>query len=237
MFSESGPKKSDGLQYSPELARAYVEQRERFNETDIALFTILESVGVKDKRVLDLGCGDGSHALRIKEIGAAQVVGVDINKEMIDLATTKSMNTPGVSFVVADGRKLPLENVSVDVVVSNYVIQYFTNTKEVFGEIARVLKERGYFVGTINIMSVDEGYEYLYNQSVPIRLGQGKDSVIVRHLIKSRQEIYGAIKEFGLSIVTEQELVHPNSTVDDSFPDKEHVTKHAIILTLQKISL
>ncbi len=222
------------MKYSPELATNYSQKREQFNETDKVLVGALESVGVQGKEIVDLGCGDGRHARLIKEMGAAHVVGVDVNEKMVELAQEKSAKNPDVAFFVADGRSLPVENSSTDIVISNFVIHYFPNAKEIFGEISRVLKDKGYFIGTFNITDVEESFEHLNNQPMPIRLGQGEGSIVVQNLIKSRQEIETAIAESGFTIKEEQELDHPNSTIDDSFPDKSHLQKHAVMMVLQK---
>ena len=222
------------MKYSPELATDYSQKREQFNETDKVLVGALESVGVQDKEIVDLGCGDGRHARLIKEMGAAHVVGVDVNEKMIELAKEKSAENPDVTFFVADGRNLPAEDSSTDIVVSNFVVHYFPDAKEIFGEIGRVLKDEGYFIGTFNITDVEEGFEHLHNQPMPIRLGQGEGSIVVQNLIKSRQEIEAAIVESGFTIKEEQELDHPNSTIDDSYPDKSRLQKHAVMMVLQK---
>lgn len=222
------------MKYSPELVIDYSKKREQFNETDRVLFGALESVGVKNKNIIDLGCGDGSHARLIKEMGAAHVTGVDVNEKMIDLAKEKSAENPHVAFFVADGRNLPVENNSTDIVVSNFVVHYFPDAKEIFGEISRVLKDDGYFIGTFNVTDVEEGFEHLHNLPMPIRLGKGEDSIVVQNLIKSRQEIEAAIAKSGFAIKKEQELTHPMATIDDSFPDKPHLHKHAVMVILQK---
>ena len=222
------------MKYSPELATDYTHRREQFNETDNQLFEALESVGVKDKEVLDIGCGDGRHARRIKEMGAIHVIGIDINETMIALAREKTVNNPDVTFMVAEGTQIPADDNSKDIVVSNFVIHYFPDASKIFGEISRVLKSGGHFIGTFNITDVEAGYEYLHNTAMPIRLGQGDASIVVQNLIKSRQEIEAAITSAGLTIEQEKELDHPNATVDDSFPEKGHIHKHAVMMVIQK---
>lgn len=134
-------------------------------------------------------------------MGAAHVIGVDVNEKMIELAEEKSAENSGVAFFVADGRSLPVEGDSTDVVVSNFVVHYFPEAKEIFNEISRVLKNDGYFIGTFNITDIENGFEHLYNQSMPIRLGQGEDSIVVQNLIKSREEIDVAIIGSGFTVL------------------------------------
>ena len=223
------------MHYSPELAKGYSNTREKFNETDKDLVSALETVGVQDKEIVDLGCGDGRHTRLIKEMGAQKVIGIDVNEKMIELAKEKNKNQ-NVEYFVSDGRDIPVEDFSQDIVVSNFVVHYFHNSQEIFNEISRVLKQNGYFIGTFNITDVQEGSESLFNTEMPIRLGQGEQSIVVQNLIKSQDEIEEAILNAGLVIKEEKELEHPNAVVDDSFPDKDKIKKRAVMMVLQKIN-
>ena len=224
------------MKYTAELANAYVEKKAEFNETDQLLIECLREVDVKNKAVIDIGCGAGGHAKLIKQMGASKVVGIDVNERMIALAQSSQGDGSEIDFMVADGKNLPVESGSMDVVFTNFVIHYFPSAIEIFQEIGRVLKSKGHVIATFNITDVEAGFEYLYNQTMPIRLGKGADAIVVQNLIKSRLEIEQAIKEAGFDVVREQELDHPNAIVDDSFPNKTHIHKHAVLLVLQKQS-
>ncbi|MBP9762004.1 methyltransferase domain-containing protein [Patescibacteria group bacterium] len=222
------------MKYTPELVTAYVEKRADFNETDRALIECLKEVDVKNKAVIDIGCGGGNHARLIKAMGASRVVGVDVNEKMIALAKSSGHEGSGVEFMVADGKNLPIESGSIDVVFTNFVVHYFASAKKIFQEMARVLKVGGHVIATFNITDVDLGFEHLYNQAMPIRLGRGEDTIVVQNLMKARAEIEEAMKESGLAVLEERELDHPNAVVDDSFADKEHIRKHAVLFVSQK---
>jgi ubiquinone/menaquinone biosynthesis C-methylase UbiE len=218
------------IHYSPDLARKYAEHRDQYNETDKALFDGLVTIAVEGKDVLDLGCGDGRHAEMIKGMGAKSVSGIDVNETMIELAKKRRR----VSFQVASGDNLPFKDASFDMVFSNFVLHYFKDTFRVIAEVARVLRPGGHFVGTFNITDVEKGHEGLFNTEMPIRLGKDDRSVIVRNLIKSRSEIMSAIDAAGLTVRHEEELDHPNATVDDSFEHKSRIQKHAVMMVLEK---
>lgn len=222
------------MTYSSEQVNKYSALKEKFNETDKDLFGRLESIGVIDKEVLDVGCGDGRQALLVKDMGAKHLTGIDISEKMIKLAKEKAKNVDAVEFLVANGSDMPLKDESVDIVFSNFVIHYFSDSQRVFAEIARVLKKEGYFIGTFNITDVDEGFNHLYNTNMPIRLGRGNESVVVENLIKSKEEIEKAISEAGFIIEEKSELDHPNAVVDDSYKDRVHIKKHAMLFVLKK---
>ena len=66
-----------------------------------ALFSMMPDL--KDKAVLDLGCGFGEHCKRFVESGAKKVVGIDISEKMLEIAKIeKNLIIPYfLSFVVA----------------------------------------------------------------------------------------------------------------------------------------
>ena len=49
-----------------------------------AIYSVLPDL--KDKKVLDLGCGSGNNCIKAVELGANYVLGTDVSKNMIELA-------------------------------------------------------------------------------------------------------------------------------------------------------
>lgn len=97
--------------------------------------------------VLDLGCGGGLDVfLAAQRVGAkGKVIGVDKTRKVIHQARTNARagKYTNVEFQVADMEKLPFPDASVDVVISNCVINHSTDKRRVFGEAYRVLKPGG----------------------------------------------------------------------------------------------
>src|SRR4051794_33819519 len=69
----------------------------------------------RGRRVLEIGCGDGSAARWIAQAGAASVVGVDRSQPLIDAARARH-RVQNLDFRVADYGALELEDRSFDVV-------------------------------------------------------------------------------------------------------------------------
>jgi SAM-dependent methyltransferase len=77
-----------------------------------------------DARVLDLACGDGFYARRLKARGAAAVLGVDLSSEMIALARAAERAAPlGCEYVVGDAGALSAVG-PFDLVVAAYLLNY-----------------------------------------------------------------------------------------------------------------
>lgn len=97
--------------------------------------------------VLDLGSGAGFDAfLAAKRVGnTGRVIGVDMTKEMIERAkvNSKKYGYKNVEFKLGDIENLPLENNSIDIIISNCVINLAPNKDKVFSESYRVLKKGG----------------------------------------------------------------------------------------------
>lgn len=97
--------------------------------------------------VLDLGAGGGFDAfLAAKRVGPkGKVYGVDMTAEMISKARNNAAKYgyQNVEFLLGEIEHLPLPNNTVDVIISNCVINLSTNKSNVFNEAFRVLKEGG----------------------------------------------------------------------------------------------
>lgn len=97
--------------------------------------------------VLDLGAGGGFDVfLAAKKVGPnGKVYGVDMTPEMISKARYNASQNgyQNVEFLLGEIEHLPLPNNTVDVIISNCVINLSTNKSDVFNEAFRVLKKGG----------------------------------------------------------------------------------------------
>ncbi|MGE5462682.1 MAG: arsenite methyltransferase [Syntrophothermus sp.] len=97
--------------------------------------------------VLDLGSGAGLDCFfAAKKVGeAGHIIGVDMTPEMIERArsSAKRLNISNVEFRQGLLEDLPVDPESVDVIISNCVINLSPDKAKVFGEAFRVLKPGG----------------------------------------------------------------------------------------------
>ncbi len=97
--------------------------------------------------VLDLGSGAGFDCfLAAKKVGKkGKVIGVDMTPQMIKKAkeNSKKYGYTNVEFKLGEIEKLPVENNSVDVIISNCVINLSPDKSKVFKESHRVLRNGG----------------------------------------------------------------------------------------------
>jgi len=101
--------------------------------------------------VVDLGSGGGLDVfLAAGKVGSTgKAIGIDMTPDMIELATKNAQKGPGgepytnVEFKLGRIDALPLEDASVDVIISNCVINLAPDKSAVFREMFRVLKPGG----------------------------------------------------------------------------------------------
>ena len=150
--------------------------------------------------VLDLGSGAGKDVfLAARKVGdAGRVIGVDMTPEMLSLARSnavKFFNSTGlanVEFHEGKIENLPVEDGSVDVVISNCVINLSPDKPRVFREVYRVLKAGGRMIVS----------DIVLNRPLPEEFKNDADlySACIAGALP-RQEYLAAIKDAGFTQV------------------------------------
>jgi len=102
---------------------------------------------VRDKYVVDIGCGEGFGSNLLKTSGGAKkVIGVDIDAEIIEEAKQKY---PEVDFLVSDGSMTMIPNESADIVIAFDSWHHMDNYDQLPKEVARILHTGGLFIFSV----------------------------------------------------------------------------------------
>ncbi len=99
--------------------------------------------------VLDLGSGAGNDAFVARSLVGenGKVIGIDMTEAMIEKArrNTKALGYSNVEFHLGEIENMPLPDETIDVVISNCVLNLVPDKRRAFSEIKRVLKKGGHF--------------------------------------------------------------------------------------------
>lgn len=114
---------------------------------------------VKGRTVLDIASGSGYGTASLAKT-ATHVTGVDVSKEAIDYAR-ENYSAENIDYKLGDGRNIPLEDTSVDIVVSFETIEHIEDYRFFMSEVKRVLKPDGLFLlSTPNDVEFAEGNHF-----------------------------------------------------------------------------
>ncbi len=134
------------------LVESYSKLKGYQPEADLHLGCGIPTAGSQIKAgdvVLDLGSGAGNDVFVARTLvgETGRVIGVDMTEAMITRATGNNarFGFDNVEFRLGEIENLPVETGTIDVVISNCVLNLVPNKEKAFAEIYRVLKPRGCF--------------------------------------------------------------------------------------------
>ncbi len=124
----------------------YTGEAQRLQRTKMKLQQI-QSMGLSltNKKVLDVGCGEGTTLEHLSVEHGCTGYGIDISPSAIELARQRHPNNH-IYFRVGDGRDIPFPNGSFDIVFSWGVLEHAKNFQQSFAEARRVLRPGGMLV-------------------------------------------------------------------------------------------
>lgn len=149
---------------------------------------------VRNKVALDLACGSGRYVSILHERGAANVIGLDLSREMLAAAPS-----PQKKLLQGDLCALPLASAAFDLVVCGLAVGHVENLHSVIAEAGRVLKAGGEF-----LYSDFHPFGALAGWQRTFRDKNGKEYA-VRHFTHWYEDHLAACRAAGLEITAVRE--------------------------------
>ncbi len=135
------------------MAESYSGQQGYVAEADLGLgcgIPTQHAAIQPGETVLDLGSGAGNDVFVARSLvgESGYVIGVDMTTEMVEQANRnkQKLGFDNVDFRLGEIEALPVDDNSIDLVISNCVLNLVPDKHAAFSEITRVLKEGGRFV-------------------------------------------------------------------------------------------
>ena len=158
----------------------------------------------KNKTILDFGCGHGSLAIEIANLGAQKVIGVDLNNDLINFAKENlDENFPAlknkVEFEVVDLLKTDKFK-EVDYIVAKDTFEHSSNLDKILQKFHQILKKDGMvlagFGPLYNFYNGDHGRTEVYLPWFHIII---PEKILINRLNKKYKKNLRKIEDLGLS--------------------------------------
>lgn len=165
---------------------------------------------LKDKNILDMGCGSGRFTIALAQLGAKMVTGIDLGKTGINIGTkiSEKLNLKNIKFLEGNVVSLPFEDESFDFVFSKGVLHHTGHLEKCLDEYYRVLKKGG------------KGFLYLY----------GSGGIFWNSRIKMREVMKLIPMNYAVNVLNILGMPSQRYVFADSWyvPIEEHVERQRL---------
>jgi toxoflavin synthase len=132
------------------ISKQYQKAKQQPWRWAVETYSLMNLVGeLAGKSVVDVACGEGFFTRKLRQAGAAQVLGLDISERMIELAREQEAAEPlGIEYAVEDARADQPRR-ELDLAVAAWLLVYAHNREELAQMcrgLARLVKPGGRFV-------------------------------------------------------------------------------------------
>lgn len=174
-----------------ESAQAYADWEHRIGTGLVRDY--LEPRGdLRERLVLDVGCGPGGKTVAYGEGGARVVVGCDLSVENVRAAAAYAAKTPlpfACAFVAADAARLPVREGQFDTVIANDAMEHFAEPQAALAEMTRVTRSGGviwlFFTPHFSPLG-SHLYDYIYTPWCHLLFRRRHLEGAVRRVLRSR---------------------------------------------------
>ncbi len=216
----------------------YISKRKKGNAPNetLELPIVAELLGeVKNKTILDLGCGDGLFGKYLFEKGISSYHGIDASTKMLELAAS-NLEKEKAQFSKADFNELDLADKKYDLVVSRLAFHYVENLEPLFSTIYNTLPNNGQLIFSVEHPIITSCYDS-YNQGAKrgnwivdnyFTTGQRVNKWIGKNVVKyhkTLEDYFTLAQNTNFQITTLKES-KPNP---QNFTDKEELKRRTRI--------
>ncbi len=125
------------------VEEVFRDKGRHFQEKNAPLLSrFIDYASMKDKKVLEIGCGVGWFSNEFLKAGA-KVEAIDLSREHVRLSKYRFSDNPNFNVQVASAEKIPFADNTFDFVCSWGVLHHASNDEACYRELHRVLKPEG----------------------------------------------------------------------------------------------
>jgi len=180
---------------------------------------------INNDKVLDVATGTGDIAFAIRKRYKAEVIGLDLSANMLEIAKQKSKkyNINDISFIEGDAENLPFDDNTFDKLVISYGLRNLGDCKRGLSEFHRVLKPNGK-LGILEFLQprstlIGKIFKFYFNRVLPRIASFFSNSKAYRYLPESVEnflssdELKSALNEAGFSDISSRNMSFGITTI------------------------
>jgi len=197
---------------------------------------------LRQKTILDAGCGSGVYSIKLAKRGA-DVKAIDISEKMIEIAKAEQPSKLAIEYTVGDLYNLPYKDKVFDIIFCTYVIDTIKDIDKVMAEFFRVLKREGQIVISIShpVKQLSEKHQNglllqdYFDKS--IRVSDFGDGMKVDKYKRNFQDFTEAFFKAGfvVSKIKEPQPIKTGAKFDNEFYQKAAKIPYLLVFSLRKI--
>jgi 2-polyprenyl-3-methyl-5-hydroxy-6-metoxy-1,4-benzoquinol methylase len=160
------------------------QHREETEKQLRRVLSIVNSLHLKNARILDAGCGTGMYCIPLADRGY-DVTGIDYSKGLLEIATKKSSSRK-IRYDQGNLYNLPYKDRSFDIVLNLGVLQCVENHARVIEELARVTKKGGYVIISTLRQPRTEELPMIFAYCLAVKRWSLKKSLNIVRILRNR---------------------------------------------------
>ena len=194
-------------------------RNDEINFNDLIETPIITSMlpALKGKRVLDIGCGMGQHAMQYSEQGALTVTGIDISEKMINFAKENNY-AKNITYKRMAFEELDDLNEKFDVITSSLAFDYIEDFEQLMKTIYIKLEKSGYCVFSMT-HPLSSAYDGVYDRYTTTETGEKLYANLHNYGIEGLRHINWMVENYELYHRTFSTVI--NSIVSAGFVIEE----------------
>ena len=153
---------------------------------------LLKKIHVKDKMIVDIGCGTGRHWNKLFAAHPKTIVGYDVSEEMLRMLTNKYPRAQ--TFPVEEDNLLVTSSGSADILVSTLAMAHIRDIETAFEEWSRVLKPGS------DLLITDYHPETLARGGDRTFMYQGK-TIHIKNYVHPLNKVLAVAKQNGIQLI------------------------------------
>ncbi len=180
-----------------------------YDPENIEIKSIKKEVDIKNKRILEIGCGTGRITKQIAE-KAKEIIAIDHNKEAIKYCVKKYKSLKNIKFLYDDVENIKIKNQYFDIVITGWIGLYYSKNMEI------IIKKLYNLLNKKGILIIIEAYHESEYVKI-LNIIKPRENKIKEKQEKLRTILYNIFLDLNEKIITTKYIFPSYEKLEETF--------------------